>query len=546
MMNSRNPSKNPMWRAIAVAGLATGLVTVLPFMAGSASAHHSTIAAEVDCKGVVAWSTVSWYPQAADDHRGENSDIHVYLQIEDEAKVLIAEGAYTPANNYRFSGTFAWPLDDTNHFADYVWVSSKPNAKWGNGNTSTDGESVKVYAPSECPGEPGATVEVSCVATTPGSGSGTAVVTLTNGNDPWGASVEFKVYDPDQVVNHTHYTVAAGASRLVTFSGLEPDGDHTIKVETVKAYTGFPKTLTVNVDCDSPVPGVQLTPACRGAEGSVLVTMTNTGGEAVTFFVTNPMDLVVHKVLVAAGGKETLTFTGFTNGSYTVPIMAGKVDLSTSFTVDCGVAVPAVQVTPSCIDAAGSVLVTLTNTGTLSVVFDVTNPKDLVVHHVVVAAGGKETLTFTGLVNGTYTLPVMVGKADLSVQFTVNCGGPGSLSVSQACVNTDGTLDIHLVAGPGTVPTEFIVEGTTYTVQPNSELVVQLAGLADGVRTISVTSGTTDLSFQTTIACDAGQESGSELPGTGGGGIPTWPALLAIGSGSLLLLVRRTGRRTAS
>jgi hypothetical protein len=539
-MNSRIPSKNPMWRAIAVAGLATGLVTVLPFLAGSASAHHSTISAEVDCKGVVAWSSVSWYPQAADDHRGENSDIHVFLQIEDQAKALISEGSYTPTNNYRFSGTFTWPLDDTNHLADYVYVSSVPIAKWGNGNTSTEGESVKVYAPKECPGEPGASVEVSCVVTAPGTGSGTAVVTLTNGTDPWGQTIEFGVYDPDQTVNHTHRYVLPGVDQTVTFTGLEPDGDHTIKVETKTAYTGFPKTLTVNVDCDSPVPAVKLSASCRGAEGAVLVTMTNTGGEAVTFAVTNPRDLVVHKVLVAAGGMETLTFTGFTNGSYTVPVMAGKVDLTTSFRVDCGVPEPSVQVTPSCVDAAGSVLVTLTNTGTLAVVFDVTNPKDLVVYHVLVAAGGKQTLTFSGFANGTYTLPIMVGNTDLSVRFTVNCG-QGSVSFSQACVNTDGTLDIHLIAAGGTVPTEFVVEGTTYTVQPNSELVVHLAGLADGVRTIAVTSGTTDLSFQTTIACDAGQESGSELPGTGGG-IPTWPATLAIALGSLLLLVRRIGR----
>ena len=630
MKNSRIPSKNPVWRAIAVAGLAMGLVTVLPFMAGSASAHHSTMSANVDCEGLVSWTTVSWAPQYYSDHRGENSDIHVYLEIEDQAKVLIAEGAFTPENNYRFSGTFAWPLDDTSHLADYVYVSSKPNALWGNRNNSTDGERVRVWAPSGCPGEPGATAQVSCVATAPGFGSGTAVVTLSNGDDPWGPTVEFRVYNPNQTAERTNYYVLPGVNQTVTFTGLEPDGDHTIRVETKNTYAGFPKTLAVNVNCDSPVPAVQLTPSCTGAEGAVLVTMTNTGAEAVTFYVTNPKDLVVHTVLVAAGGTETLTFTGFGNGTYTVPVMAGQVDLSAEFTVTCAVPgegslsftqacaasdgtldirlvveggtvptefvvegttytvqpdsylvvhlsgladgvqtidvmagtvdlsfkvtidcdrpVPSVRLTPSCTDAAGTLLVTMTNTGTRAVVFDVTNPKDLVVYHVLVAAGGTETLTFTGLINGTYTLPVMAGQVDLSAQFTVNCAvpGDGSVSFTQACVGNDGTLDIRLVAEGGNAPTEFVVQGITYMVEPDSELVVQLAGLADGVQTIAVTAGTTDFSFQTTVACDGGTESGSELPDTGGGGLPTWPAMLAIGSGSLLLLARRTGRRTLS
>ena len=457
------PIRHSLARAFAVAGLAAGLVTVLPFMAGTASAHHSEIKAEVNCNGLVSWTATSWEPNYYADHRGENPDVRVYLQIEDEAKVQIATGEFTAANNFRFSGTFTWPMDDTNHLASYVYVSSKPMGTWGNGNTSHDGQSVKVYAPSDCPGEPGATVQSACIADGPlGFGSGVATVTLSNGDDPWGPTVEFRVYNPDQTTVHTHYWVAPGVDQTVMFNGLNPDGDHTILVETKHTYAGFPKTLTVNVDCDGPAPAVQLTPSCTGAVGAVLVTMTNTGAESVTFDVTNPLDLVVSHVVVAAGGTETLTFTGFTNGDYTVTVMAGTVDLSKSFTADCEVA------------------------------------------------------------------------------------GEGSLHFTQACLLTDGAIELHLVATGGTVPTDFVVEGTTYSVAPDGEEIVQIAGLGDGVRTIAVMMGTTDLSFQVTVACDEGTESGSELPDTGGGGIPTWPAMVAIGSGALLLMVRRIGRHAMS
>ena len=417
MLKNRAPIKNSLWRAFAVAGLATGLVMVLPLAAGTASAHHSAISADVDCNGLVSWTATSWYPQNASDHRGENPDIRVYLQIEDEAKVQIAQGAFTIANGYHFSGTFTWPLDDTNHLASYVTVSAKPNANWGNGNNSRDGQSVRVNAPNDCPAEPSASVQSSCVVDGPGLGSGTAVVTLSNGDDPWGASVEFRVYDPDQTTIYHSYTVNPGVDRTVTFNGLEPDGVHTIKVATKHSYPGFPKTFTVDVDCDSPVPAVTLTPGCVEAEGTVLVTMTNTGGEAVTFDVTNPLNLQVWHVVVAAGATETLTFSGFANGTYTVSVMAGTVDLSDSFTVACAVpGTASMTFSQACLTEDGVVELHLVATGgTVPTAFVVDGTEYLVSPDV------EEILQITDLADGDHTIAVTAGDQDFSFTVTVAC-----------------------------------------------------------------------------------------------------------------------------
>ena len=53
---------------------------------------------------------------------------------------------------------------------------------------------------------------------------------------------------------------------------------------------------------------------CSDNDGTVTITLTNTGTEAVVFQVTNPITSVVTDVTVGAGGSVPVSFGGFSDG----------------------------------------------------------------------------------------------------------------------------------------------------------------------------------------------------------------------------------------
>src|SRR6476469_9172686 len=165
-----------------------GVVVVVPQFAGIASAHHSNISASVACDGTVSWTATSWSTGA----EGTNPKIEVTKTI-GTTTTHITFGAFNAADNYQFSGSFAWPGTATS-----VTVSSKPIAAWGNGVVSTTGSSTTVSKPTNCAGQPGVNKAVSCVNNTPGHGDGKAVLTLTNAAGQFASPVVFKVYPIDQ------------------------------------------------------------------------------------------------------------------------------------------------------------------------------------------------------------------------------------------------------------------------------------------------------------------------------------------------------------
>ena len=76
----------------------------------------------------------------------------------------------------------------------------------------------------------------------------------------------------------------------------------------------------------------------------------------------------------------------------------------------------------------------------------------------------------------------MVGATDLSKPFTVACdqAGSGTISVTSACVDHDGQVTITLIATGGNQPVIFVVNGTTYSVAPDTTQDVVISGLNDG------------------------------------------------------------------
>lgn len=409
MSEIRTSHVHRWWGGIAIAGVAA----LLPIASATVYACHSAIDAQVNCEGVVSWTASSWTNHSPE---GTNPDIHVYLQVESQPRVQIASGAFT-AGHYSFSGTFQWPLDSGGHLADYIWVSSEPHARWGDGDNSTTGERIKLMAPTGCKATPTATIETACDATTPGNGSGKVTVVLGNTGGPFAPSVTFRIYSPDQLVTYTTRTLAAGGSTSVTFTGLEPDGAHFVKVSTTSTYAGFPKTLDFTTDCDQPVPAVDFRQSCNGTTGDVTFTFTNTGGEPVTFHAVNPLTLVASDIVVGAGGSETWTVTGLPNGTYPVSITAGSVDLSKTINVECLVTgTPSIETAQACSAFEGTVDVRLIVTGgNVPITFTVQG-----IDHVVLP--GESTLVqITGLPDGANTIAVMVDKTDLGFTAQVAC-----------------------------------------------------------------------------------------------------------------------------
>ena len=83
-----------------------GAIIIVPAFGGTASAHHSNIDASVACNGTVSWTATSWATGPA----GTNPDIRVFKTV-GNTTTQIAQGAFNNANNYQFSGTFAWPAE---------------------------------------------------------------------------------------------------------------------------------------------------------------------------------------------------------------------------------------------------------------------------------------------------------------------------------------------------------------------------------------------------------------------------------------------------
>ena len=468
--------------------LLLGAITIVPVFSGLASAHHSNIEASVACDGTVSWTARSWSTGA----EGTNTDIRVTKTV-GTTTTQVGQGAFNNANNYQFSGTFAWPAGATS-----ITVTSTPNAAWGNGVVSNAGSSVTVSKPTNCPGQPGVSKAVSCSNTSAGHGDGTIVLTLSNNAGGFASNVSFNVYNPDQHSTFSTYSVAAGQTKQVTFSGLA-DGSHSVKI--ISGATDLSQTFAV--DCDSPIPATSKTVTCANGDGQVVVTLSNTGGEAVVFDVTNPKTNTVERVTVTADSSTTRTFSGFADGDYMVIIKVGAADYSQSFTVDCDHPLPKVSSSVVCdSNHDGAVTITLANEGTEAVIFHVTNPTTNVVENVTVAAGGSTTRTFGGFTDGSHAVTITADGQDYTQTFSVHCDLPPTYSVVQSCVNGDGQVQVTLTNNGDDLDAVFVLNGTSYTLAPGATQVVTLGSLTDGNHQVPLTINGVDKTFSITVDCD--------------------------------------------
>lgn len=340
------------------------------------------------------------------------------------------------------------------------------------------------------PSVPKVSSQVSCT-----DGDGTVVVTLqsTGGDLP----VTFTVTDP-RTGTPTTVVVAPGETKTVTLTGV---ADGTLTIPVTAGGKSFDQTVTVS--CDRPgVPSVSSKVECAKGDGTVVVTLSNTGGDLpVSFTVTSPVDGGTVAKTVAPGASETVTFTGLADGKVTVPIVAGSTHLDQTLTVACdepGVA--SIQVSTQCSDFDGVVVLTLGNTGgTEPVAYEVTDPRTSQVTKVSVPVGGSQTVTLTGFSDGAITIPVTADGKHLDQTVTVACDRPGTPNVLSdvACTETGGQVTVTLVntaVAGAAEPITFVVtdprDGTTTTkvVAAGSSAQVVLDDLPEGEHTIAVSA----------------------------------------------------------
>ena len=172
----------------------------------------------------------------------------------------------------------------------------------------------------------------------------------------------------------------------------------------------------------------------------IVVTLKNLGGQLPLTFTVEGTDYVV-----PAGSSVPVTISGLADGTHTIAIHQGELDLSTVVTVACdrpGQGSVASAVT--CANADGVVTVSLVATGgELPVTFTVMGVQ------YTVQPDTTQNVVLSGLADGTQHISVFVGDTDLSFNISMVC----DVQVSPpAPTPVPGTAADTLVVLPATGP----------------------------------------------------------------------------------------------
>lgn len=141
----------------------------------------------------------------------------------------------------------------------------------------------------------------------------------------------------------------------------------------------------------------------------------------------------------------------------------------------------AVQVSKACVDHDGQVTITLVHVSG-------EDDLDFVVNGVTytVRPGDTKDIVVGGLPDGTHHFSVMAGGQDLSFDVTVDCDLEPTVTVSQQCVDFDGSLSLVLKNLGDDVDAVFTIDDIEHVVAPLGSETVTFAGLPDGTTTITL------------------------------------------------------------
>ena len=454
-----------------LAGIIASIVT---FAVGAevALAHHSEIAASVDCTLTVSYTATSWSGNAS-NLEGKNPDIEVGYMLNNDTnpKVVVAHGAFaqfkpgSPGTPDSFSGTFVWP----NNAVNTIIVYSKPDGVWGNGNTSQDGRETSLSKPPTCPIP---TSVVTCAA-----GGNSAGVKVTFQQSGGTTAIPFTITSPttNPVPSEVTFNVPANGSHDVTFTPVNV-GTFVVKY---KANGVQQADLSIPVNCTG-TPNGTLALVCASANhGDVNATFAITGGNATSAFVVTMPALPVTK-----DAADSLTFSKKNGDAATVihfHNVANSASFSIAYTVD-GVAKTAGPIVVACNSGTPSgtaafVQCVNNNNGDVNATFAVTGG-GLASAFVVTLPSGATTsdaLNFT-LKNGDAPVVIhfhhVANTASLAVAYTVdgvaaatntvgvacNSGTPGGTAAFVQCVNNNnGDVNATFSITGGNLPSAFVV-----------------------------------------------------------------------------------------
>ena len=135
---------NRATRALASLGLA---VTLTAALAGIVAAHHANVTAEMDCDGLVTFTSTAWNGETAASRT--NPDIGVWYSVDG--------GPFTELLNVDY---YFGPDQVPNPFsftdsiellgAESVTIKVQAQANWGNGSGPGDSRQATAFAPEDC------------------------------------------------------------------------------------------------------------------------------------------------------------------------------------------------------------------------------------------------------------------------------------------------------------------------------------------------------------------------------------------------------------
>jgi hypothetical protein len=113
-------------------------VTLAGWLASTAAACHSEIAASLDCQGNVSFTATAWDGSDATTTSRTNSDVRVSVSTNGSTWTQIAKNHFGSDNGFTFSGTYNVGS------ATVVWMKVQEVAHWGNGDAPAQARITKL------------------------------------------------------------------------------------------------------------------------------------------------------------------------------------------------------------------------------------------------------------------------------------------------------------------------------------------------------------------------------------------------------------------